>query len=296
VPHLIENGSVDWNDQAESYALVGEIRRLLNRYRMRHMVCEATVSPQVWALPQFCGSAFAFGMESKLVEAAEGKPEAVRAVARYFDTAPPGMATFVSNHDAFTGGRLWDHLGGDEAKIRLAAATYLLLPGTPFLYYGEEIGMSGAAGLTDDPKIRGPMSWTAGGGFSSGRPFRPAAANVASHNVAAEAADPGSLLSFYRTLLSLRNAHPAIAEGRYASLWVAEKAFAYRRNTDREEVLVLINYGSSDIQMPLTGLAAGATFRSAYPEGGAPVAVAADGSAGIVLAPQSVLVLQRPLP
>jgi glycosidase len=295
VPHLVENSAADWNDQAESYALVGEIHRLLNRYRNRHMVCEATASPQVWALPQFCGSAFAFGMESKIVEAAEGKPEAVRAVARYFDTAPPGMAAFVSNHDAFTGGRLWDHLAGDEARIRLAAATYLLLPGTPFLYYGEEIGMAGAAGLSDDPKGRGPMSWTTGGGFSSGLPFRAAAANVATHNVALESADPASLLSFYRTMLALRNRHPAIAEGGYASLWITDSAFAYRRNTDREEVLVLINYGLSEVPAPLTGLAGGAALRSVYPEGGAAVPVQADGSARVTLPAQSLRVFQREL-
>jgi glycosidase len=50
------------------------------------------------------------------------------------------MATFVANHDIFAGERLWDQLRGNQAQYKLAAASYLLQPGTPFIYYGEEIG------------------------------------------------------------------------------------------------------------------------------------------------------------
>jgi glycosidase len=260
------------------------------------MVCEATATPQTWALPQFCGSAFAFGLESQLVDAAKAKPEAVRAVARYFDTAPAGMATFVSNHDSFTGGRLWDHLGGDNAQIRLAAATYLLLPGTPFIYYGEELGMAGAADLVDDPKVRAPMSWTAdatsGGGFTSGtKPFRPAAANVSTHNVAAESADVGSLLSFYKAMLALRNGIPALSKGDYRSLWISDQAFAYLRQVDGEQALVLINYATTPTVAPLQGLVAGSRFAPAYPaQTESFVTVDASGAAQIALGAQSLRV------
>jgi glycosidase len=296
VPHLIENGAADWNDQAESYAVMGEIHRLIRSYDRRIMVCEATATPQTWALPQFCGSAFAFGLESQLVAAAQAKPEAVRAVARYFDTAPAGMATFVSNHDSFTGGRLWDHLGGDNAQIRLAAATYLLLPGTPFIYYGEELGMAGAADLVDDPKVRAPMSWTAdatsGGGFTSGaKPFRPAAANVSTHNVAAESADVGSLLSFYKAMLALRNGIPALSKGDYRSLWISDQAFAYLRQVDGEQALVLINYATTPTVAPLQGLVAGSRFAPAYPaQTESFVTVDASGAAQIALGAQSLRV------
>ena len=57
---------------------------------------------------------------------------------------PAGMATMVSNHDAFAGQRLHDQVGGNAAQYKLAAATSLLQPGTPFIYYGEEVGMAGA--------------------------------------------------------------------------------------------------------------------------------------------------------
>ena len=69
--------------------------------------------------------------------------KSIQAVADYFKTAPQSMATFASNHDIFAGVRLWDQVQGNAAQYKLAAASYLLLPGTPFIYYGEEIGMAG---------------------------------------------------------------------------------------------------------------------------------------------------------
>jgi hypothetical protein len=105
-------------------------------------------------------------------------------VAEFYRTAPHTLASFVSNHDQFAGRRLWDQVAGDEGAYRLAAATYLLLPGTPFIYYGEEIGMAGARGLSGDPAIRGPYSWTGEperAGFSTARPYRALAANQATH-------------------------------------------------------------------------------------------------------------------
>jgi alpha-amylase len=73
------------------------------------------------------------------------------------------MATFVSNHDIFAGRRLWDQVGGDEARYKLAAAGYLLQPGTPFVYYGEEIGQAGVGATGGRPADPRPMSWTADG-------------------------------------------------------------------------------------------------------------------------------------
>lgn len=96
-----------------------------------------------WAAHYICGTAFAFGVEHKIIDAARGKPEAILAVADFFKTAPPTLATRLSNHDIFAGARLWDPLKGDAMQYRLAAARYLLMPGTPCIYDGEEIGMGG---------------------------------------------------------------------------------------------------------------------------------------------------------
>ncbi|RZI57073.1 MAG: DUF3459 domain-containing protein [Rubrivivax sp.] len=266
VPHLFENSAKDWNDQPESRALTGEFTRLIKRYPHRFVVCEATAEPKVYTRDEICGSAFAFGLERAVIAAAkggDGSAEAVDKVARFFTEAPLSMATMLSNHDIFAGKRAWDQFEGDEARYKLAAATYLLLPGTPFIYYGEEIGQAGVAGLPGDAPLRAPMSWaaeTAGAagavGFSTGTPFRPASPNIATHNAQAQAADPGSLLNFYKTMLALRNSQPAIARGRYEVPLAQGQVLSFQRAYKDQRVLVVINYGRDPVEVALPRLPA----------------------------------------
>jgi alpha-amylase len=82
VPHLVENSAQDWNDQPESYALMGDVSRLVRGYAKRHVVCEATAHPTAWAAPSACGSAFAFGLEHHIAAAARGEPASIRAVSQ----------------------------------------------------------------------------------------------------------------------------------------------------------------------------------------------------------------------
>jgi glycosidase len=120
VPHLIENNARDWNDQPESRALTGELRALITAYPRRHVVCEATANPKVYAAAEICGSAFAFGLEQQFVQAAMGETKAMQAIVDYFQSAPPSMATMVSNHDIFAGERLWDQVAATVARYRMA--------------------------------------------------------------------------------------------------------------------------------------------------------------------------------
>ena len=293
VPHLIENNAKDWNDQPESRALTRQLRRLVQGYERRHVVCEATAEPKAYARDDLCGSAFAFGLENQLVRAARGEPAAVAQVARYFDDAPGTMGVFVSNHDQFAGRRLWDQVGGDLAVYRLTAATYLLLPGTPYLYYGEEIGQAGATALTGDPEIRAPMSWTADAetaGFTTGRPFRPLARNAAQHNAAAQAADPQSLLAHYKTLLALRKALPSIARGDWQHAVADGATLSVQRRLGDETTLLTYNYGRAPARLAVAGLPPGARLVAAHPAAATPLAAAADGSLQVPLAGQSFAV------
>jgi len=274
VPHLIENSARDWNDQPESRALTGDFARLIKRYPHRFVVCEATAGPKVYTRPEICGSAFAFGLERAVIDAAkggDGADEAVARVARFFTESPLSMATMLSNHDIFAGRRPWDQFQGDEARYKLAAATYLLLPGTPFLYYGEEIGQAGVAGLPGDAPLRAPMSWTGDArGFSSGTPFRPAAPNIATHNAQAQAADPGSLLNFYKAMLALRNTQPALARGSYEAPLAQGRVLSFQRAYRGERVLVVINYGQEAAQVALAGLSAKRPLRRLHPTASTP--------------------------
>ncbi|HET9978119.1 MAG TPA: alpha-amylase family glycosyl hydrolase [Burkholderiaceae bacterium] len=290
---LFENGPTAWENQPQNYTLLADLRGVVDGYARRTMVCEAPGDPRGFALA--CGSAFAFDLNASLIAAARGDAAAIARVADYFKSAPPSMSTFLSNHDAFAGQRVWDQLGGDLAQMKLAAASYLLLPGRPFIYYGEEIGLAGAATIADDGKLRTPMSWSADAaraGFTTGTPYRALSANVATNNVAAQSADADSLHAFYKAMLALRNARPSIARGGYEAAFASGSLMGFQRVLGAERTVVLVNYGASAATAAVSGLPARAGLTSAYPSGGALVATAdAAGNATVNVGARSVRVL-----
>ena len=148
-------------------------------------------------------------------------------------------SNFLTNHDM---PRVMNQLSTDkEQKAKVAAAVLLTAPGIPFLYYGEEIGMSG---IKPDELIRTPMQWTneEGAGFTSGTPWEAINSEYATINVDAQTGDSASLLERYRSLIELRNAHPALRVGRtYVAESDSNKLVAYVRASEDETLLVLIN-------------------------------------------------------
>ncbi|MDE2275687.1 MAG: alpha-amylase, partial [Burkholderiales bacterium] len=270
VGNLVENGPAAWLDQPQNYALMADVQRLVAGYANRYMVCEAPDDPQGFGAAAACGGAFAFDLRGAFVAAAQGSAAAVGKIADYFNTAPAGMAPMISNHDGFAGDRLWNQLYGtattaddNGARYKLAAAGYLLLPGTPFIYYGEEIGLADAVGVAGDAALRTPMSWTADSataGFSTATPYRALSGNAATHNVAAQQADPLSILAFYQALLALRNSRPSLAGGSYAWAFASGNVLGFQRAAavggGTERTLVLVNYGAAT---PVTVPGLGAT-------------------------------------
>ncbi len=153
-------------------------------------------------------------------------------------------APFLTNHDQK---RVASELAGDTGKLAAAAAILLTLPGTPFLYYGEELGMQNGPGDNDEWK-RTPMAWdgTATGGFTTGSPWYPLAPGVAGTNVAAETGDPGSLLSRYRAFLRARKKSPALLRGAATLLESGNPSvLAFVRAGEGDTVLVAHNLGAS---------------------------------------------------
>jgi glycosidase len=268
VPHLIENSAKDWNDQPESRKLTGHFTRLIKSYPNRYVVCEATAEPKVYAREDICGGAFAFGLENQIAKAAKGEPEAIQKVAQYYIQAPHSLASFASNHDQFAGKRLWNQVDGNEVQYKLAAATYLLLPGTPFIYYGEEIGMAGAQGLSDDPFIRGPYSWQSNAqnaGFTTGKPYRALSGNVSTHHAQVQTNTPNSIWAFYRDMLSLRNQRVSLSKGSYEGVQTQDQVLAYVRKAGAETSVVVINYGHQPARIALQGLPTDAHLKPLYP-------------------------------
>ncbi len=255
VPHLVETDAKDWNDQPESRRLTKQFVDLIQSYPHRFAVCEATAQPADYSRPEVCGSAFAFGLERAIMDALRGdKPDAVQRIADFFKARPHSMSTMLANHDIFAGHRIWDQVQGIEAKYKLAAASYLLQPGIPFVYYGEEIGQAGLLELPGDGPIRGPMSWTEQGGFStSSKPYRPLSPNRATHNATAQRADPNSLFHHYRQLIQLRRAHPALSQGSYEAVQVDGPLLSFVRRHGGEALRVWLNYSDQALSIDAPG-------------------------------------------
>lgn len=178
----------------------------------------------------------------------------------------------LSNHDKPR--HAWRYRGKTasetEGRARVAATLLMTLRGSPFVYYGEEIGMScrriPRARLRDplgiktwpmgflgrDPE-RTPMQWSAGpgAGFSpagengrSAEPWLPLNPDWRERNVEAQLSDPTSILSLYRRLIALRRGHASLREGSIRFLDSSRDLLAYERSSPGERILVMLNFSS----------------------------------------------------
>ncbi|MBN1944446.1 MAG: DUF3459 domain-containing protein [Bradymonadales bacterium] len=151
-------------------------------------------------------------------------------------------ATFLSNHDI---DRLAQRLP-QQWMQRAAASLLMTLPGTPYIYYGDELGMGQGTGGGDEAK-RTPMPWDGStqAGFTSGQPWYSLSSGHESRNVSVELADTDSLLNHYRTLIRLRKGHASLRTGGCIRLVETDhdQLLAMFRYDDRERLLVLVNLG-----------------------------------------------------
>ena len=154
-------------------------------------------------------------------------------------------SNFITNHDM---PRIMNQFGADQIdRNKVAASVLMTAPGIPFIYYGEEIGMSGPK---PDELIRTPMQWTSekGAGFTTGTPWEPVNSDYPIVNVAAQEGKPDSLFEHYRTLIQLRNAHPALRVGKtYVAESNSKKVVAYIRASENETLLILMNIDDKPI-------------------------------------------------
>jgi alpha-glucosidase len=191
------------------------------------------------------------------------KPEAFRSVVDEYESLLPAdawPAYFLGNHDHPRVPSRYDEGGNGPARARVGALMVLTLRGTPFLYYGEEIGMTDGQVPPErvvdvdgrDPE-RTPMQWDASpcAGFSTGEPWLPVAPGFERVNVAAERDDPTSMLSLYRRLIWYRKGSVALRRGRYRSLPDAPTAlYAYLREASEERLLVALNFSGEPVEWP----------------------------------------------
>lgn len=207
---------------------------------------------------------FAFDVASGTMEAARTGLAApfLNAVREANSLFPAGRwSPFLTNHDQ---PRVMTVLGGDRGRARVAASAMLMLPGLPFVYYGEEIGMSGTK---PDEQIRTPMQWSSepGAGFTTGTPWESPQPDWTVTNVQAQDRDAGSLLNHYRRLIHLRKEHPALGSGDLAVGSTSDGAVAVLvRRSPRETLMIGINFGARTVSQGSVTMAPG---NGAFPMG-----------------------------
>lgn len=177
------------------------------------------------------------------------------------DTPDYNYATFLTNHDQ---NRVMSVFGGDVNKAKVAAFLMLTLPGTPYIYYGEEIGIQGKK---PDEDIRLPMQWNAEefAGFSTVEPWRAVSSDYTQINVATQMDDSASLLEHYRTLIQFRKTHPTLQTADITLLDAKNSGiFATLRMNANGTYLVIVNLKDEAItdyaiNLNATGLAESTT-------------------------------------
>lgn len=289
IKHVIEDGQVQENT-AETHAWLRDYRAFLAQSAPGTFTVGEIfgADPGILApyYPDQLDTYFTFEIGSQIISAAgSGQAAAfVSAVQSNFAQLPAQRwAPFLTNHDQ---DRLMSVLGGDQAQARIAATALLTLPGLPFVYYGEELGMTGQK---PDERLRTPMQWSAAehtGGFTTGQPWETMQDDYREVNVAVEDGDPTSLLNLYRQLIHLHTSHSALAQGDFTALKASDGAVAaYLRQSGDETLLVVLNFspqavGGATIALEQSALAAGSYTLEPLlgDQPGAPLTVTGGGS------------------
>jgi glycosidase len=242
--HLIEDGSKLENTPG-TFAWLEGFRSRMHADRPDALILgevfDATSMSSRYVREGALDLTFDFGLAGATIAAVRsGDASSLRAAQEEVADDYPalGAATFLTNHDQ---NRVASQVDADPGAEQLAATILLTGQGVPFVYYGEEIGMTGTK---PDERIRTPMRWdpSEAAGFTTASPWEALSEDPAERNVATESADAGSVLSTYRSLIHLRADHPALSHGDWTPVDASDPGVvAAVRQADGETVLVVTN-------------------------------------------------------
>ena len=244
------------SDQPEVHDIIRGFRRVLNEYPSRMMVGEVWPRDQRsladYLRPDELQQAFNFRFLFSPWRASAFRSRIEEVESLLGADAWPTYT--LSNHDFPR--HLTRYGASDaEARARMAAVLLLSMRGTPFIYYGEEIGMRDVEIPTErkrDPVgrdgCRTPMQWNAsrGGGFTSASEAWLPLGDGAAINVEKQLGDAASMLSLYRRMIHLRKASRALSEGSYRTEANApEDCLVFHREASSQHVMVALNFSNA---------------------------------------------------
>ena len=265
IKHAIEDGTAQENTP-ETHAWLRDYKAFLQKSAPVFTVGEIFSGSLLDLQPYYpdqLDTYFAFNVSYGMLDAAKNgvATNLLQTVQTTNELLPfQRYASFLTNHDQE---RSLSEFGGDIEKAKSAAFALLTLPGIPFVYYGEEIGLQGTK---PDEFLRAPMQWTdKASGFTAGTPWEPLGPAAATNNVAVENDDPASLLNLYRRLINLRAATPALAQGSFTPLGSSDGGVAaFLRRQGDDAVLVLINFGDKPAEKVALSIAKSDLDAGAY--------------------------------
>jgi alpha-glucosidase len=261
-------------NQPEMMRVVADIRSILDGYTERYVVGE-TFLADTKMTASYCGpgklhAAFDF---YSLLKTPCNPAKYLHAMQRQDNELPVEAWPIhvLNNHD---NPRMSSRIraGKDDEKLKVAAAMLLTVRGTPFLYYGEEIGMRdirlGKSEIQDPvgkrywplpvgrDGCRSPMQWTheTYAGFSNHQPWLKVHPNFVERNVKSQQDDPRSLFNFYKALLLLRRKHEVLRRGLFIPLnHDPQRVLAYLREDKYSRVMVALNFARRRSKLALGG-------------------------------------------
>ena len=253
-----------FNDDPYSHEVLRGIRRVIDSYPGdRALVGEVNIRSTA-SVVQYYGAGDELHMSFNFPPLdAPWDPVVFRTCIREVDSLmQPAHAwpTWVlSNHD---NPRHRSRYGGSMRRSRAAALLLLTLRGTPFVFQGEELGLEDAV-ITPDQQVdpggrdgcRAPVPWlrAAPHGWVGAAPWLPFPPDADALSVQAQQDDPASMLGWYRQLLQVRRASPALRLGDWEELDSPPEVLAYRRHHGDDERLVCINFADRALQVDLPG-------------------------------------------
>ena len=291
VPYLIEREGTINENLPETHEILRRLRRELDqRYGDRMLLAEANQWPedvlQYFGAGDECHMAFHFPLMPRIYMAVSTEDRhPVTDIMRQTPDIPDACqwAVFLRNHDELTlemvtdreRDYLWNHyaadrrarinlgirrrlaplMENDRRRIELLNALLISMPGTPVIYYGDEIGMGDNVFLRDRDGVRTPMQWSfdRNGGFSRADPERlylpPIMDSVYGFeavNVEAQSRSPSSLLNWMKRLIAARRSRRAFGRGTLRFLYPSNrKVIAYLRTYGEEIILCVANLSRS---------------------------------------------------